>query len=163
MNHQIEIEACYISPGHNFFGHHGKEPSQHLAVLSKTVQCRTGQGIEGDRFFGYKENYKGQISFLEREQISVLEKELQIPEIDPAKFRRNLITRGIDLNTLIGKTFSLGGIQFIGVEECRPCYWMDYAVAEGAEKFLRGKGGLRARILSDGELRPGHYTIEELS
>jgi MOSC domain-containing protein YiiM len=40
------------------------------------------------------------------------------------------------------------------VEECRPCYWMNRAIAPGAEEFLKGRGGLRAKILCDGELRP---------
>ncbi|MEM7673243.1 MAG: MOSC domain-containing protein [Verrucomicrobiota bacterium] len=159
----IEIEACYISDGHNFLGHHGKEPGQNLAIKCESVQCKAGQGLVGDRFFGYKSDYKGQITFLEREQIGVLEKELQLTDINPAKFRRNIITYGIDLNTLIGRTFALGALRFQGVEECRPCYWMDYAVAEGAEKFLRGKGGLRARILSDGALTPGSYELEIIS
>lgn len=158
----INIEACYISPGHNFFGHHGKEPSRHPAVIQESVICRTGRGLEGDRFFDYKDNYKGQITFLEREQIGVLEGKLKMQEIDPARFRRNVITQGIDLNTLIGRTFTLCGITFEGVEECRPCYWMDRAVGPGAEECLKGKGGLRARILSDGTLTPGNYDIELL-
>ena len=155
----IHIEACYISPGHNFFGHHGKEPGKNKAVPSESIQCVSGKGIEGDRFFEYKENYKGQITFLEREQITLMESALDIPNIDPSKFRRNVITRGIDLNTLIGKKFKLAGIQFEGVEECRPCYWMDRAVGEGAGECLKGKGGLRARILSDGELTTGAFEL----
>ena len=43
-------------------------------------------------------------------------------------------------------------MRFRGVEECRPCYWMDQAIAPGAEAWLKGKGGLRAKILSDGWL-----------
>ena len=45
------------------------------------------------------------------------------------------------------------GVRFHGTQECKPCYWMDRAIAPGAEKFLKGRGGLRARILSDGTLR----------
>lgn len=50
----------------------------------------------------------------------------------------------MDLNRLIGQRFSLQGIEFEGVEECRPCYWMDQAIAPGAENYLKGHGGLRA-------------------
>ena len=156
----ITIEACYSSPGHNFFGHHGKKPSHYPAVLTATVECCAGQGLKGDRFFGFKDNYKGQITFLEREQINTMEDKLDIESIDPAKLRRNIITRGIDLNTLIGKTFTIAGVTFQGMEECRPCYWMDRAVGEGAEECMRGKGGLRARILSDGTLQPGTYELK---
>src|SRR5207249_8843571 len=45
------------------------------------------------------------------------------------------------------------GVRFHGMEECRPCYWMDQAIAPGAHEFLKGRGGLRAKILCDGQLR----------
>jgi MOSC domain-containing protein YiiM len=64
-----------------------------------------------------------------------------------------VITRGVDLNELIEQEFELQGIRFLGMEECRPCYWMDGAFAPGSHEFLKGHGGLRARILSDGLLR----------
>jgi MOSC domain-containing protein YiiM len=57
------------------------------------------------------------------------------------------------LNELIGKRFELQDAQFEGVCECKPCHWMDRAIAPGAEAALRGFGGLRARILTDGILR----------
>jgi MOSC domain-containing protein YiiM len=63
-----------------------------------------------------------------------------------------VLTSGVDLNTLIGQRFTVQGIDFEGAEECRPCYWMDEAIAPGAEAFLKGHGGLRARILSNGVL-----------
>jgi MOSC domain-containing protein YiiM len=63
------------------------------------------------------------------------------------------MVRGVDLNDLIGKAFTLQGIQFQGTEECRPCYWMNSAIGPGAEEWLRGRAGLRAKILSDGTLR----------
>jgi len=71
----------------------------------------------------------------------------------PSLARRNVVTAGIDLNSLIGKTFTVQGVDFEGICECKPCYWMDSAIAPGAEKALQGRGGLRARILSSGRLR----------
>jgi MOSC domain-containing protein YiiM len=59
------------------------------------------------------------------------------------------------LNDLIGERFSLGGIDFAGVCEAKPCYWMNEVVGPGAEQWLLGRGGLRAKILSDGQLRCG--------
>jgi MOSC domain-containing protein YiiM len=79
----------------------------------------------------------------------------QVPQLAPTAVRRNVFTRGLDLNTLIGREFELQGLHFTGAEECRPCYWMDQAVAPGAEVVMRGWGGLRARIRSDGRLRTG--------
>ena len=56
-------------------------------------------------------------------------------------------------NALIGQEFFVQDVRLVGVEECRPCYWMDRALAAGAESWLRGRGGLRCRILSGGWLR----------
>ena len=71
----------------------------------------------------------------------------------PALVRRNVMTRGIDLNELIGQDFEIQGVHFRGMQECSPCYWMDQAIAPGAKEFLKGRGGLRAKILSNGILR----------
>jgi MOSC domain-containing protein YiiM len=61
----------------------------------------------------------------------------------------------VDLDALIGRRFAIQGVRFEGVEECRPCYWMDRAIGAGAEAFLKGRGGLRVRILTGGFLRAG--------
>jgi MOSC domain-containing protein YiiM len=58
-----------------------------------------------------------------------------------------------NLNALIGVEFELQGIRFLGTEECKPCYWMEQAFHPGAEAAMKGRGGLRARILTDGVLR----------
>jgi MOSC domain-containing protein YiiM len=68
-------------------------------------------------------------------------------------FRRNIVTCGLDLNSLIGQEFEIQGVRFAGVEESKPCYWMNQAFAEGAEEAMKGNGGLRARILTSGVLR----------
>ena len=68
---------------------------------------------------------------------------------------RSVLVSGVDLNSLIGKRFTIGDVGFEGVEECKPCYWMDEAVAPGANAFLVGRGGLRCRILAGGTLRCG--------
>jgi hypothetical protein len=63
------------------------------------------------------------------------------------------LVTGADLNGLIGVEFEIQGIRFAGVEQCKPCYWMDSALGPGAEAWLQGRGGLRARILIDGTLQ----------
>jgi MOSC domain-containing protein YiiM len=57
------------------------------------------------------------------------------------------------LNALIGRQFEIQGVRFEGVCEAKPCHWMNTALGAGAEEWLRGRGGLRARILTDGVLR----------
>jgi hypothetical protein len=149
----VEICHLYISPGHNFVGHHGREPDRYPAIEVQQIECIAGRGIRGDRYFDFKDNYKGQITFLSSEVFNELCQTLRVYGCSPSLMRRNAITRGVDLNELIGRDFEVQGVHFHGTQECKPCYWMDRAIAPGAEKFLRGRGGLRARILTDGVLR----------
>jgi hypothetical protein len=149
----LDIRHLYISPGHNFFGHHGKEPSKNPVQEVDQILCVEGKGIEGDRFFGYREDYKGQITFFSEEVYDDLCARLNVWDRSPGVLRRNVITRGFDLNNLIGERFEIQGVQFLGKEESRPCYWMDRAFGPGAELALRGNGGLRASILRSGILR----------
>jgi len=118
-----------------------------------SIECVAEHGIRGDRFFDYRENYKGQISFFSLEIFDELCGAFELQDCSPSLVRRNVITRDIDLNSLIGQEFDVQGMRFVGTEECRPCYWMNQAIAPGAEAFLKGRGGLRAKILSDGFLR----------
>ena len=148
----IRILQLFISPGHNFFGHHDKPPGDHPTVELKRVECVAGKGLFGDRFFDFKENYKGQVTFLSSEVFDDVCNQLGVSGKSPGVARRNIITRGVDLNSLVGKGFSIQGVEFEGVAECSPCHWMNEAIAPGAEAALHGRGGLRARILSDGWL-----------
>ncbi|HJT81908.1 MAG TPA: MOSC domain-containing protein [Chthoniobacterales bacterium] len=148
----MQICHLYISPGHNFFGHHGREPDNFPTVEVSSIECVAGHGIRGDRFLDYREDYKGQITFFSLEVFDELRTALQAHDCSPAVLRRNVIVRGSDLNQLIGDEFEVQGIRFYGTAECKPCYWMNRAVAPGAEKFLKGRGGLRARILTSGRL-----------
>jgi hypothetical protein len=153
MEESCQILAIYLSPGHNFFGRHNEVPLAHEVVSVPTVECVAGRGLVGDRFFGFKSGYKGQITFFSAEVYESLCKALGVEATPPSVLRRNVITTGVDLNDWIGKTFSIQGVVFEGTEECRPCYWMDSAFAPGAEAAMRGQGGLRARILEGGTLR----------
>ena len=158
----VEICHLYISPGHNYFGHHGREPDDHPIVEVPLIECVAGRGLRGDRFFDYRDDYKGQITFFALEVFDELCGALELRDCSPSLVRRNVLTRGVDLNAMIGQQFDVQGVQFYGTGECRPCYWMDRAIAPGAEKFLKGRGGLRAKILSDGELRSSvHILVSE--
>jgi MOSC domain-containing protein YiiM len=150
----IRIRHIFISPGHNFVGHSGQPPGAHPIIEVEQIECVAGRGIRGDRYFDFKENYKGQITFFAWETIEDLRRDLAMPEATPAATRRNVVTEGVDLNALIGREFEIQGVRFAGVEECRPCYWMNSAFRhEQAEAWLKGRGGLRARILTGGVLR----------
>ena len=148
----MKIRHLYISPGHNYFGHHGQPAGSHSIVEVAEIDCIAGSGVRGDRFYNYKENYQGQITFFSSEVFDSMRIALNLPGKSPAAARRNVVTQGIDLNSLIGTDFEIQGVRFRGTAHCKPCYWMDRAFAPGAEHFLQNHGGLRAQILTDGRL-----------
>jgi MOSC domain-containing protein YiiM len=149
----FRIKHLYLSPGHNFFGHHEQPPGENPMIERDELRVLAGRGIEGDRFFDFKPDYKGQITFFADEIYEDLCARLEVWDRPPSVFRRNVITRGVDLNELIGQEFEVQGVRFAGMSECTPCYWMDRSFGEGAEAVLKGHGGLRAKILTDGVLR----------
>ena len=151
----VVLRHIYISPGHNFFGRHGQPAGTYPTLEVAAVRCRAGWGLEGDRFYGYRPDYKGQVTFFVWETYEEAKRKFAVPELSPGAFRRNLVVEGVDLPALIGRRFMLGGVAFEGTGESAPCHWMNTVVAAGAETWLRGRGGLRARILSDGRLERG--------
>jgi MOSC domain-containing protein YiiM len=153
------VEHIYISPGHNFFGHHGREPEDHPLIEVEEIRCLAGRGVAGDRFLDFKPDYKGQITFFDMEVYEELCRRLDIFHKTPGALRRNVFVRGLDLSALTNRTFALQGVAFSGSGECQPCYWMDRAFGPGAEAFLQGRGGLRARILTSGTLRAGKGVV----
>lgn len=151
----IRIRHLYLSPGHNYFGHHGLPAGEHPIMEVPSIHCLAGRGIEGDRFLDFKPGYKGQITFFAWEEYARLCELLGVRDRAPSVFRRNVIVEGASLNDWIGEEFELGGVRFRGRAECSPCYWMDQAFGAGAEAALKGRGGLRAEILIDGYLHAG--------
>lgn len=143
----------YLSPEHNYFGHHGQPAGTAPMIEVPELKLVAGQGIEGDRFFGFKKDYKGQVTFFAEELYQSLCERFQVWDRPSSVFRRNIITEGQDLNALIGQEFEIQGVRFLGMAECTPCYWMDQAFHPGAEEALKNHGGLRAKILTDGVLR----------
>ena len=149
----IRICQLFISPGHNFVGHHGQPPGTNPLVAMSEVECVAGRGLRGDRYFEREENHKGQITFFSLEVFEALRREMNLPDARPEATRRNAFTRGVDLNALIGQEFEVQGVRFLAVEESSPCDWMNLVVGPGTREWLKGRGGLRARILTDGVLR----------
>ena len=149
----MEILHIYISPGHSFAGRFGKEAADHPMTEVPQIDCVAGSGIRGDRYFDHKPDYKGQITFFAMEVLETLRHELNLPNARPQATRRNAFIRGADLPALIGQQFEIKGVRFEGVEESRPCHWMNSALGPGAEEWLRGRAGLRCRILTNGFLR----------
>ncbi|MGC6425672.1 MAG: MOSC domain-containing protein [Akkermansiaceae bacterium] len=149
----LRLHHLFISEGHDFYGRHGKGRKEFPIIDHDEIELVAGRGIVGDRFFDYKEDYKGQITFFDFAVYVEVKAKFNLPDLHPSVFRRNVVSSGLDLPSLIGQTFQIGGLEFSGSEEAKPCYWMDQACAPGVEEFLKGKGGLRCRILRNGTLR----------
>ena len=153
------IRQIFISPGHNYFGHHGRAADDYPLVDVPRIECVAGHGVRGDRFYDYRDDYKGQITFFSIEVFEKLIRHFGLTDKSPGALRRNVIVSGVDLNELIGEEFSIQGVRLRGTAHCKPCYWLDQAVVPGAEKFLEGNGGLRAQILSDGVIALGEAEL----
>ncbi len=156
------ITRIFLSKGHDFKGRHGKDRLHHAVRSVEEVECIAGKGLVGDRFFGYKEDFKGQLTFIDENVISDVIEKLGNDSLEASAFRRNIVVSGIDLNQLIGKRFLLDGVELSGSEECAPCYWMNRALGDGAEGLLKDRGGLRCRILSSGALKIGECDLTVL-
>lgn len=124
------------------------------------IELITGKGIVGDRNFD-RAQWPGQnITFIEIEEIEAFNNNYQ-QRIQLADTRRNIITQGIRLNDLVGKEFSIGNVRFKGVELCEPCATLgkllgnDTLAAKDVVKAFVHKSGLRADVLTDGEIHTG--------
>lgn len=149
------LAHIYTSPGHDYWGRKGEGRLQHGIVEAASVECVAGKGLVGDRYFGYRADFKGQVTFMELATVEAVRAEFELPKLPASVFRRNLIVSGVNLREWLGRRFALQGVVFQGSQQCRPCHWMDRVVDTGAEAFLREsfRGGLRAKIITSGVLR----------
>ena len=114
-----------------------------------------GRGLEGDFRFMEKAEPGEALTLIAAEAIEAFTAETGHP-LSHEETRRQVLTRGIDLNALVGKRFRVGEIECEGVEWCEPCNHL--VKLTGRRELLRGlvhRGGLRADILSDGEIAVG--------
>ena len=164
MQFNFTIHHIFISPGHNYFGRPKDGPGDHPTQDVEMAELRAGQGILGDRYFGVPAHFEAQITFVALEVFEAVTAEFDVTNISPAAMRRNIVTGGLNLNQLLGQEFTIdsghGLVRFLGTKPCSPCAWMDAAIAPGANRFLKGRGGLRARVLSDGVLKKGIAVLE---
>lgn len=151
----VRLRNIYISPGHDYWGRHGAGRLQHGIMDVPEVDCVAGKGLVGDRYFGYRADYKGQVTFFEEEVVEEIRDIFKVPKLPSSVFRRNLIVSGVRLKDWLGKRFVFQGIEFEGCQECRPCHWMSRVVEEGTEAYMKAnfRGGLRAKVITSGVLR----------
>jgi len=122
------------------------------------VEAVEGKGLRGDRYFGGQGTYSNsarEITLIEAETLDAVQRDYEI-EIAPGEHRRNLTTRGVALNHLVGERFHVGGAVCEGVELCAPCSYLECLLErEGVHDALVHRGGLRARIVEGGDIAVG--------
>ncbi len=125
------------------------------------VQVHAGAGIVGDRFYGRRKAAPGRnLTLIAEEDIAAVNAALGLA-IAPDGPRRNVVTRGIDLNTLVGRRFRVGEVLLEGIEACTPCVVLGrhlktpHVPAHALIRAFANRGGLRAAVLGNGILRVG--------
>ena len=116
------------------------------------VEVIANKGIVNDRYFSENNDQDLQITLIESENIDYYNEisETKIPYIN---FRRNIITKGIQLNDLVGKEFLIGNIKVKGHRLCAPCrYLQELLKQKNLVKKLLNRGGLRCEVLTDGKI-----------
>jgi len=144
----------------------GKVESIHIAsaatgpvqALEKAVLI-PGVGLEGDRYAlkqgtFFKPEPDFELTLIEAEAMEALQREYQV-ELAPGESRRNIVTRGVPLNHLVGQEFSIGSVRIRGIRLCEPCEHLQRVTGKQLIKGLRHRGGLRAQVLTEGTIHVG--------
>ena len=142
------LESIHIAPA-----------AQAPMLTIEQVLAIPGVGLDGDRYAlkqgtFFKPEPVFELTLIEAEALEALQRDYAI-QLAPGDARRNLVTRGVPLNHLVGKEFRIGEVKIRGIRLCEPCSHLERLVAQPVIKGLRHRGGLRAQILSEGTLHAG--------
>ena len=130
------------------------------------VRAIPGKGLEGDRYCrgdgSFSKNPGGgrQVTLVASEMLDLLQREHGIT-LPAAETRRNLVTKGVALNDLVGQVFQVGSVRMKGVRLAEPCDHLERLTQKGVVKGLVHRAGLRADILDEGVLRVGDAIVPE--
>jgi len=147
------IDAIYIATA-------AKEPTRAV----EQVKAIPGIGLDGDRYAlkqgtFYKPEPDFELTLVEAEAIEALKRDYDV-DFTAGEARRNLVTRGVALNHMVGREFKIGDVKVRGIRLCEPCNHLQTLVGRPVIKGLRHRGGLRAQILSEGTIRVGDQVRE---
>jgi MOSC domain-containing protein YiiM len=149
----------------------GTVDSVHIASAAKApmravdyVEAIPGAGLQGDRYFlkqgtFYKPEPDFELTLIEVEAIEAIRREYNL-DLGAGEARRNVVTRGVPLNHLVGRKFTVGGVRVRGIRLCEPCSHLEALTGLPVIKGLRHRGGLRAQILTQGVIRVGDPVSE---
>lgn len=131
------------------------------------VVAVAGLGLAGDRYHGHTGTYSEtpgtgrDVTFIAAEALETLTKEHGIT-LAPGESRRNVTTKGIDLNALVDRDFRVGDVVLRGMRLCEPCeYLQEHTGKDGLLKALVHRGGLRAEIIRGGTIRVGDEIVSD--
>lgn len=122
------------------------------------MRAIAGRGLEGDRYFNQVGTYSNrpgtgrEVTLIEIEAIEALKRDYDIG-LRPGESRRNIVTRGVPLNHLLGREFKVGEVRLRGARLCEPCSHLQKLTQQGVMRGLIHRGGLRAEILTGGVIR----------
>jgi MOSC domain-containing protein YiiM len=143
------VAAVYVAPA-----------AEAACVAVDAAEAVAGRGLRGDRYFDGEGTFGGpgaaghELTLIEQEALDELAARTGIA-LAPADARRNLVTRGIDLNALAGRRFLVGDVEIAGRRWCEPCAHLQRLTAPGVLRGLVHRGGLRADIVRGGTIARG--------
>lgn len=160
---EIEIVGFVVSPDHAYEGRPGDGPRPVATGRPASIEIRAGHGVVGDRYAGRAAHREAAVTVLAIEALEAAAEELGVPALDPVAARRTICTRGLEVEALRGREFTIdsgdGPVRLGGGRPAAPCAWMDVVLAPGAHAALRGRAGVRCAALSSGRLRLGRATV----
>src|SRR6516165_9024178 len=124
------------------------------------VHAIPGKGLEGDRYANPTRTFSGQrgsgreVTLIEIEALDAVKRDYGI-DLGANRCRRNIITRGLALNHLVGREFKVGEVVLLGIRLAEPCLHLEKLTQPGVQKALVHRGGLRARVIAGGLIRAG--------
>ena len=126
-----------------------KNNNQKIQEVDK-IELLSGKGVVGDRHFHENNNVRSQVTLIESENIDYYNNKFKT-NYSYIDFRRNVVTKGIQLNDLVGKKLLIGNVEAQGHDLCRPCKHLEETLKgqDIIKEFLR-RGGLRCEILTSG-------------
>ncbi|MDF1589669.1 MAG: MOSC domain-containing protein [Gammaproteobacteria bacterium] len=138
-------------------------PKANASIMSLSqAQLDAGKGIVGDRYYSAQGTFSEHLKDLPDVELTLIEQEQiqrfnDITSLDYSgqDFRRNIVTEGIKLNELVDKTFSIGDVSCRGIRLCEPCGHLAKQLGSEILDHMIHRGGLRAQILSDGQIQLG--------
>jgi MOSC domain-containing protein YiiM len=144
------VEAIFITD----------EKGAPMTPVAEANAC-AGLGLEGDRHYRAEGNEPDrEITLIEAEAVEAFVRETEIP-FEARESRRNVVTRGVALNHLVGREFKVGEVRLKGMRLCEPCGHLEKLTRPGVMKGLVHRGGLRAQILDGGPIRVGDPVVTQ--